>query len=313
MAANKVMVNLENIILPDKLPKTAIIGATGFIGASFFSAYRRKFPDCIGTSRTPGKEGMLYLDLLQPDIRRLRLADSGHKEALILAAIAQIDQCEQEKQLCREVNVKGTIEAIKQLAMEGIKPIYFSSDYVFDGESGNYSDNDCRLPTTEYGLQKMEVEDAMPDICGDNYLVIRSSKLFSLRDSAGPLIEEIAEKLSKGEEVRAAYDQCFCPTYIGDFVLAVAGLQAKGAKGIINVCSPQRWSRYELATWIARKMGVDQAKVKKISIDELDFKVKRLKNTTMVPEKFLLLNDFNFTPMSECIDYVVEKWKGKVK
>lgn len=251
---------------------------------------------------------LLHLDLLAPDIGTLKLAKTGHKEALLLSAISRIDKCEAEKELTKKVNVEGTIELIRQLVKEGIKPIFFSSDYVFDGISGNYADDALPNPGTEYGRQKAEVEEAIGEITNGNYMVVRLSKVFSLKKDDGSLLDEIAGTLASGGIVRAAFDQIFCPTLISDVIDAVACLQAKGTTGIVNVCSPKSWSRYDIAVALAEKMGIGPERINRISLDEVGFKSKRPKNTSMVPKRLLSEAGITFTSLTECIEQTAINW-----
>jgi len=248
------------------------------------------------------------LDLLDPDITQMRLSETGHKEALILSAISKIDKCETEKELSREINVQGTLELARQLVNEGIKPVFFSSDYVFDGITGNYTDDSQTNPITEYGRQKAEVESKFEHITKGNYLVVRLSKVFSLKKGDGSLLDEIAGTLASGGIVRAAFDQIFCPTLISDVIGAVACLQAKGTTGIVNVCSPEAWSRYDIAVALAEKMGIGPGRINRISLDEVGFKSKRPKNTSMVPKRLLSEAGTTFTSLTECIEQTAISW-----
>jgi dTDP-4-dehydrorhamnose reductase len=290
-----------------QIPKTAVIGAAGYIGSAFLAEYRKVFPECVGTSRKTG-EGILLLDLSAPDISALKLKQTGHKDALILAGIAGIKECEEHPDATRKINVDGTLKLIEQLVNEGIKPVFFSTDYVFDGKCGAYSDTDRAFPVTEYGRQKAAVEAAIPLLCGENYLIVRLSKVFGLEKNDGTLLDEMAGKFHKGEVVKAAYDQIFCPTLLSNVVGAVSFLQSKGTKGTVNLCSPETWARYDLAVSLAEKMGKDTAKVKKISLDEVNAGIRRPKNTSMIASK-VFNGKFVFTPMSDCINIVAKNWR----
>jgi dTDP-4-dehydrorhamnose reductase len=272
------------------------------------STYRQIYSDCVATVRKPNIDNISYFDLLSPNITPLRLTETGHKEALIFAAITKIDRCEAEKDLTRKINVGGTLELIKQLVSEGIKPIFFSSDYVFDGISGNYADDAPTNPITEYGRQKAEVEARIDEITKGNYLIVRLSKVFSLNKGDGSLLDEMASALANGDTIRAAYDQIFCPTLISDVISAVAYLQSKGITGIINVCSQESWSRYDLAVLLAEKMGIERSRISKVSLDEIGFKANRPKNTSMIPKRLLAEKRITFTPISGCIEKVAKNW-----
>ena len=95
------------------LPKTAIIGATGFIGKAFFAEYRKIHPDCIGTNRDAGRDGFSFLDLSFPEIAPLKLVETGHQDVLILAGMTKLAECEKEKELTRKVNVIGTLDLVR--------------------------------------------------------------------------------------------------------------------------------------------------------------------------------------------------------
>lgn len=290
------------------VPKTAVIGVSGFIGSAFFKIYRGMYPDCAGTSRRPDGDDIFTLDLLNPNIAPLRLGATKHREALIFAGMSRISECERDPKTAREVNVEGTLELIRQLSEEGIKAIFASSDYVFDGCSGSYSDDTPLHPVTEYGIEKAEVEKRIKEFAGKNYLIIRLSKIFSLQKGDGTLLDEMAGILASGGTIRAAYDQIFCPMLIGDLIRAVINLQMHSTRGVVNICSPERWSRYDLAIEVARAMAVDLNRVKKISLDEIGIGPRRPKDTSMKIERLLREADLSFTPMSECIKKVSENW-----
>ena len=88
-------------------------------------------------------------------------------------------------------------------------------------------------------IKKAEVETAIKKISKGNYLVIRLSKIFSLKKDDGTLLDEMAKILISGKELQAATDQIFCPTLISDLVEIVTILQTRRVTGVINVCSQE--------------------------------------------------------------------------
>ncbi len=291
------------------IPKTVIIGAFGFLGKYFLAAYKEIYPDCVGTTKgvVDGASDFHFLDLSNPDIKSLRLLEMEYKEALIFAAVTKINICEEEKLMTRKVNVDGTLELIRQLIDEGIKPIFFSSDYVFDGKEGSYRDDSPVNPMTEYGKQKAEVEAKMAAITKGNFLVVRLSKIFTLTKNDNTLLDEMARILSSGGVVQAAYDQIFCPTLITDIINALSWLQVEKVTGIVNACSPEAWSRYDLAVSLAKTMKVDVNKVRKASLSEIMTNKERPKNTSMISSA-LLKDSVFFTPMTTCIKRIASNW-----
>ena len=289
------------------LPKTAIIGATGYIGRELFLLHRKLHPDCIGTYRNQEKEDLKHLDLLDCNIAPLNLAQTGYKDAIITAGVSKLYVCEQEKEYSTQIT-KGTLKLIEQLAKEGIKPIYISSDAVFDGHTGKYSDDARTNPLNEYGKQKDEIEKAIRKICGNNYLIARIGKVFTLEKGDGGIFDEMASILISGGKIKAAHDQIFSPTLLSDFLKAMSLLQAKKITGTFNISSPEVWSRYDLALEVAKSLRISPARVERVSLDDLQEIIVRPKNTSMNVQKFLKETGYKFTPISECIKKIAKKW-----
>ncbi|OGS13785.1 MAG: hypothetical protein A2234_06570 [Elusimicrobia bacterium RIFOXYA2_FULL_58_8] len=291
---------------PAELPKTAVFGCGGFIGSYFLPFYRQLHPDCAGASRNPKGRNEFFLDLESPDISRMKLAETGHKQALLLAGVTNVAACETRKDYSRKINVTGTLELIRQLAAEGIKPIFASSDYIFDGVSGDYTDEAPASPTTEYGREKAEVEAEISGLTNGYFLTVRLSKIFGLKKNDGTLLDEMAQTLTEGKSMRAAYDQKFCPLFVGDLLKVVAGLQAAGTSGAVNACSAEKWSRYGLAAKLAAEMGVPPERVERVSLDAV--LPGRPKDTSMRPERLLRETGLAFTPLADYLKAVAAAW-----
>ena len=92
--------------------KTAIIGASGFIGSHLIKKYKSKYPDCIGTSFSSDVTNLLKFDLRNPNIKPLDLEQTGHKAVIITSFKANIPYCENEPRKAYEVNVEGILKLI---------------------------------------------------------------------------------------------------------------------------------------------------------------------------------------------------------
>ena len=270
---------------PDALPKTAVIGAAGFIGRSLLNAYRREHPECLGTARSASPT-LARFDLAKPDIGGLRLAETGHRHAMIAAAITDVAACERDPEGTRAINVTATLEVAGQLVAEGILPIAYSSDYVFDGTRAPYPDEARPAPTTEYGRQKAELEGALLERLGpERFIALRPAKVYGTENGDGTLIDEMASRLRAGEVVRAARDQVFSPVAVDSVAAAVLEVQRQGGRGIVNVCGGETWSRLGLALAVAECVGASPRLVESISLDDLDDGLSRPKDTSMVAKR----------------------------
>ncbi len=294
----------------ERIPKTVVFGAAGFLGTAFLKMYRAGHPDCIGADlhiplRAPG---LLPFDLRKPDIRPLRLRGKGYTHALIVAGITKIADCEYQKELTWDINVKGTLELVRQLAAEGIRPIVPSSDNVFDGTTGNYSEESPVRPLHEYARQKAEVDARIGEASGGNYLVVRLSKVYTLHKGDGTMLDEMGGVLASGGSVRAAHDMVFCPILLDDLLQVVPALQRKNLTGLFHVCPAESHSRFEMATQLADAMGVDRSRVIRGSIDEFCPSPPRPHNVSLDTRRLEKEISFRWTPFESCVRVVANNW-----
>lgn len=288
--------------------KTAVIGASGYIGRHLWKTYRRAHPDSLGTSFSATNAELVYFDIRRPDIQPLRLEQSAYRAVLIASAIPNIAFCEQQRDAAYEVNVRGTLELIRQLGRTQIQVIFLSSDYVFEGNTGRYTDEAEMRPTTEYGRQKALVEKELPSLAR-NPLILRLSKIYGVEKGDRTFLDEIACCLAKGAEVRASTDQVFCPTYIDDLVRAIVAIQDRGLCGVLNVCNAECWSRYDLAVNVAKALSIAPQMVQPVLLHELPGMSGRPLNTSMTCDRLTREVGFLFTPLSDAFRAVAANWK----
>ena len=171
-------------------------------------------------------------------------------------------------------------------------------------------DLDEQCPNTEYGRQKAIVETQMQS-SGKPYLIVRLSKVFGLVKDDKTLLDEMAGRLVMGQPCRAAYDQVFSPTWVDDVVRAILEIQQHGLRGIINVCTPEVWTRYDLAEAIKETLDCPDNLVEKISLDDLDSSVRRPKRTNMVCGRLGKETEFRFTTMATCLEKLKKVYQGE--
>lgn len=265
------------------VPKTFIIGARGFIGNALFRAYNIFYSDLI-CSDYRFNSSFIKIDLSNfTTINHLNLVHYTY--AIIAAGYPNVALCEKNSQLAYQINVKGTIQLAEQLIKRNIVPILFSTDYVFDGKTGNYTETSLINPLNEYGRQKAELEQLLEKNFSGNYLLIRLSKVYGLKKNDGTLIDQMLQSLLAQVPIRAAYDQVFSPVSINDVIDVIIRLQISNARGIYHICGSEIWSRLDLAQFICREIKANTELVIPISLDELDEPFVRPKKTDMISRK----------------------------
>jgi dTDP-4-dehydrorhamnose reductase len=287
------------------VPRTLVIGAGGFLGRMFLENFGREHGVARGTTRRE-------LDLADPDPSTLARRVEGCTHALLLAAIPQIDRCAQDPAGTRRVNVDGTMRVAEHLLSLGVTPVFFSSDYVFKGDTGGYTDDAPLDPTTEYGRQKVEVEQRLRELGPERSLIVRLSKVYDMMKGDGTLLDAIAATLVRGGVVRAASDQRFCPTMAGDVLRAVRKLLSSDARGTINVCDDtQACSRLDVARAVERQLrayGPVKGTIEETTLAGLGMS-DRPRDTTMRCVRLRALGFAAFVcPLVDAADFVASKW-----
>src|SRR4030042_6112864 len=208
-----------------------IFGASGFLGNKLMQHYTRTKRKVVGTYANIKKKNLIKFDLENPDLKSLNLKSltlnlNDFSHAIICSSITDMDRCKTEPEKTYRINVTGIKKLISQLYDAGIIPIFISTDYVFDGKKGSYSEQDAREPVLEYGRHKKEVEDYLMNSDsgpgpGRKYLIVRTAKLHSISEEDDSIISSVIKDLKSGKQLKMAVDQIFSPTYVEDVCKAI--------------------------------------------------------------------------------------------
>ena len=241
--------------------KLIVIGSKGFIGKHLTASLNPAI-------YTHHKGSPYLIDLNTPNLKTLPLSTETH--AVIAAGCTNINDCNNHPEKNYAINVAGTLRIAKQCTELGLCPILFSTDYVFDGEEGGYTESSPTSPINAYGKQKAELEEGIHDATGGNYLMLRLSKIYSTSIGDDSLLDEMMQTLIQGRTVRAATDQVFCPLHIDDLVAIIQELIDQRITGLINIGGDETLSRYSLALEACENLNISRTCIEPISLDELE-------------------------------------------
>lgn len=245
-------------------PKRILItGADGYIGSHLVEYFQKKNLEVHG----------LVLDALERE--NFHQADITSSEAVLdiiakvnpnivihSAGLSSLAQCEKDKETAEKINVQGTkniVDSIKQVNTE-TKLVFFSSDYVFEGTSGNYKENDERSPKTVYGQNKKDAEDYVQSNV-KNYIICRTANVYG---KGGNFFKFLTETLQEDKEVEVFDDVFYTPTYIDYLIDSLDQLMEKDYMGVMHIVGPERVSRYQFALKMAEAMGKDPRSIKAV-------------------------------------------------
>ena len=254
-----------------------ITGAEGQLGKALQIGLTDKF-NILSTTRQPTQ-----LAKNQGNVHKLDITDKENisnvlvsfKPDIIIncAAYTNVDGSEINKDLAHQVNVEGLRNLI-QLSDINTYLIQISSDYVFDGDSGPYSEDEHTFPVNYYGKTKLEAENILRGT-RRKWAIFRPNVLYSSDlFSKGNFFAWVYRSLLKKDSISVVTDQISNPTFNLQIVKAIFQCIIMDFEGILHIGSDDYMSRYEFALDIAKVFGFDSALIRKIDTDSLTQKVK---------------------------------------
>ena len=179
-------------------------------------------------------------------------------EAVLHAGAAtDVDACERDPELAWRVNVGGTEQVARACRALGARLVAVSTDYVFDGTAGPYSEEDVPNPKGVYARTKRCGEEAALVLVPD-CAVARVAVVYSGRSGAkSTFATQVVEKLSRGEPVKAFSDQYVSTTLAANgAAMCVELLLETDYRGALHTSDATVLTRVEFAERIARRFGL---------------------------------------------------------
>jgi len=248
-------------------------------------------------NRYPYKEGYRFwaCDLSDPQAVNSLITGFNPDCIIHTAAMTQVDPCETDPEACRKANVLATANLATAASNVGARFIYLSTDFVFDGRQGPYSEEDTPSPVSHYGTTKLEGERIVRE-SGVHWAIVRTILVYGLAPYMGRtnLVLWVRDALSRREPIRVVNDQFRMPTLVDDLATAVTEIMTRRAQGIYHVCGPEMLSVYEMAVRVARHFKLDEALISPVSSRTLNQTGMRPPSTGFVLEK--ARRDLNYRP-----------------
>lgn len=262
-----------------------VTGASGLLGSKIVEQARRlyeviptygaktSFPNSVKMDITQKSDVQQVFSHLKPNI------------VIHTAAETNVDECEVSKEHAWRVNAKGTKNIADMSEMVSAKTIYVSTDYVFDGEKGLYTEEDAPNPINYYGLTKLEGEKYIVETCKD-YVIVRTSVLYGWHPSKPNFVKWVITSLEGNRRISVANDHYNSPTLADNLAEAVLEIIEKDLKGLYHTAGSERIDRYEFAIEVARNFLLDSSLIQPVKMDDLNAWVaKRPRDSSLCIDK----------------------------
>lgn len=270
-------------LLIDK--KMLITGASGLLGARIVELAKKDFrvlpshntrslhPDSVKLDITEHKVISAIFSKFSPDI------------VIHAASETNVDRCETQKDSAWKINVEGTGNIVQVCNQIGAKLVYISTDYVFDGKKGFYTEEDKPNPINYYGLTKLEGENQIVNHC-KNYVILRTSVLYGRHPWKRNFATWTIDQLKQGKETMVVEDHYNTPTLADNLAELTIETIRKDMQGIYHASGVERISRFEFAKQIARTFALNPDLIKPVRMSQLTAWIaKRPRDSSLSTEK----------------------------
>ncbi|MCX6709562.1 MAG: SDR family oxidoreductase [Candidatus Woesearchaeota archaeon] len=157
--------------------KLFITGGSGMLGSALCFELGKSYEITASYNSFPVSfANAEFVKIELSDYQESERIISGAKPDFLIhaAAITNVDLCEENPILAEKINAEATENIAKICREHRIKMVYISTDYIFDGKRGNYSEKDIPSPINVYAKTKYEGELNVSKTL-DDFLIIRTS------------------------------------------------------------------------------------------------------------------------------------------
>ncbi len=286
-----------------------VTGASGLLGTKVCQlGICKGFEVYSGYKQHRPQKGIpLQLDLSQRN-KIGKIFDKVQPEAVVhAAAMTNVDKCELEKRLSWRINVEGTQTIVKVCKKYRSFMVYVSTDYVFDGDRGMYTESDQVNPINYYGLTKLMGEESVRNII-HQACIARTSVIYGSIPATGKtnFALWLLDKLRKREKVQIVTDQTNSPTLNTNLAEMILEILERKLYGTYHLAGGSRLSRYQFAITFAKIFDLDTSLIDPCTSDEMSWIAKRPKDSSLNVEK--AMQTLESKPM--VIDEAMEKMKS---
>jgi len=287
--------------------KLAVVGCTSMVGSRFCGLAK----NWAHLTQADFK-GDINIDIT--DIKSVENLFQNHdfEWVALFSAFTDVDEAEKQRDdkrgSCWQINVEGVKNIINACQAHQKKLIFISTDFVFDGTSGPYSEDDPTGPdltkVSWYGITKIEAEKLITTGLSD-FLILRIAYPYR---SKFPGKDDLAKRTLRlyfaGQLYPMFTDQFISPTFIDDIAPTIHLLITTNQKGIFHLVSPTVTTQYEFAKELISVFGGNPAKVQKGSLVEF------LKEKSQIPRP---LNSALKADKIKALGFGPTDWKKGIK
>ena len=267
-----------------------VIGSTGLLGNTLTQHAVARGVETIGTYLTnkpdPAAAGIrVRLDVT--DKRAVQEVFERLMPDVVVncAAVTDVDLCEREKELALRVNSEAAGYLAEASRASGTHFVQISTDYVFDGANGMYSEDDETSPINYYGTSKLDGERRVSSLAG-GWCIARTSVVFGWgREKRANYATWLIRGLREGKRLNIVTDQVSSPTLNTNLAEMLLEAVHRRIRGTYHLAGRDRVDRYTMATHLAARFGLDKCLLSPVRSASMNWLAKRPMDSSLNVEK----------------------------
>jgi dTDP-4-dehydrorhamnose reductase len=264
-----------------------VTGASGLLGSKIAEIAPEKFNIHSGYNTHPAPYGEpVFLDITEPKRVEQVFKLTNPDVVIHCAALTSVDLCERNPELAYQVNVNGTTNIVTNAEKTNSYLIHISTDYIFDGQKGDYREYDKPNPINIYGMTKLESERIIQESNID-YCITRTCVIYGDRSAAGKenFVLWVIKSLQEGKQINIITDQIISPTYNHNLAEMLIEISRRRLKGIYHLAGTSYLNRYNFSNMVAREFKLNKELINPVTSSAMSWEAKRPKNSTLNTEK----------------------------
>ncbi len=286
------------------MKKIIVTGSNGLLGQkvtdlSIQDSEIELIATSVGPNRHNLKDGYRYEELDVLDLDRLNELVARYQPDSIIhtAAMTNVDACEAERAKCYALNVQSVKNLVDVCQKRDIQLIHLSTDFIFDGEDGPYTEEAEPNPLSYYGETKLESELILKN-SSCHWAILRTIIVYGIVNdmSRSNIVLWAKGALEKGEPINVVNDQWRMPTLAEDLAACCLLAVKKNASGVFNVSGKDLMSILEIVERVADHYRLNKSLIKAISAESLNQAAKRPKKTGFILDKAIV--ELGYSPHS---------------
>ena len=251
--------------------KVFIAGASGLVGSNCMKHFKEMGAEVSGSYFSYPTEDTVFFDTLSPANPENFDVVSYKPDVIIhCGALTHVDHCETHEEESYQKTVQSTKNLLAIAKQCNARFVYISTDYVFDGKEGPYTEDAPVNPISIYGRHKLEAEQlSISEL--DNTLVLRVTNVYGDEARGKNFIARIVDQCKNNQKLtlKLPYDQYASPTNAFDIARAMYVLLHDNKSGIYHIGSTDYMNRVELALRVLKYFPLAEYDLQTTSTEEL--------------------------------------------